>query len=308
MVFQPPSMGVAAQLGMGASSPVTEAYEFLSENLALDHELLRTEGLRGTRLHPAERVRLGRQLIGGTIVMQPTYAELVNLLPRIVSAAQAGAGLNTYTVSDTQPAAFAVSVDRGAKVFTYAGCRCGRATFRSGVGQPMELALEVEALSESQGNAGTFPSLTVSATPPFIYADAALTLGGATYQVHEWETTIDWHLKTDRFANNVSRTDLPSMDLTVTARFLVPFTSDTAALYDAGGGVSGVTGSVNLTYLGAGGGGAGVNLQFSYANLIFPARKSPTVAGRDEINLSLEAEARKSGSTAPLVVTLDSTP
>lgn len=320
MVFQPPSVGVAAQFGMNPTATLvpgaaTEAYEFLSENVATDREVVRTEGLRGTRLHPTERVRQGRQPIGGTVVMQPTYAELVNLLPRMIGAAQAGAGFNTYTVSDVVPVAFQVIIDRVAKVYTYVGCRVGRATFRSGPGRPLELSLEVEALQESIGNAGTFAALTVSPTAPFVFMDGTLTLGASVLQVMEFETTVDWHLKTDRYVNSTTRTDLPSLDLTVATRFTVPYTSDTTGFYDASawagggpGGTYGVAGNINFAYGGAGGGGAGVNLQLSFGNLVFPARKSPAVPNRDEIGLLLEGEARKVGATAPLSVVLDSTP
>lgn len=89
-------------------------------------------------------------------------------------------------------------------------------------------------------------------------------------------------------------------------KFTVPYTSDTVGLYD--GGVGGIAGNINFSYQGAGGGGAGVNLKFDFVNLVFPAAKSPAVASKDEVKLLLAGEARKSGSTAPLVVTLDSTP
>jgi hypothetical protein len=302
-------MGVLAQFGMNTDTTATpaaavEAYEFLSESLTTAREVVRTEGLRGTRLHPVERIRQGRQTPGGTVTLQPTYAELVNLLPRVVGANSSG----TYTVSDTVPVAFQTVIDRVAKVYTYTGCRVGKATFKCGVGQPLELALEIEALTESVANAGTFASLTVSATPPFVWTDGTLTLAGNAVQVMEFETTLDWHLKPDRFVNSLTRTDLPSMDLTVSTKFVVPYTSDTTGLYDGGGGVAGVTGNINFTYLGAGGGAAGVNVKLTYGNLVFPAEKSPAVGSKDEITLLLQGEARKTGSTAPLVVALDSTP
>lgn len=309
-----PSMGVLAKLGMKAdttSTPATadEAYEFLNENLAMSRGLIRTDGLRGTRLHPKERVRSGLKAFGGPIEMEPTYAELVALLPRIVAAASAQSGFNTYTVSDTVPVAFQIVVDRVAKVFTYLGCKVSKATFRSGTGQNLKLTLEIEALDHSIGNAGTFPVLTISATPPFVFSDAVLTLGGTTYQMMEWECTIDWHLKTDRYINSTTRTDLPSMDLSIEFKATLPYTSDTVGLYDAGGSdsVAGITGNVNFTYGGAGGGASGVNLKFDFANLIFPADKNPSVPSKDEVLLVLNGEARRSGTTSPLIVTLDST-
>jgi hypothetical protein len=291
---------------MSASGAADKEYEFVSENLALDQEHIYEPGIRGTRLKPAERLRDGRKTPGGTIVMHPTYAELVDLLPRIVSAASAQSGYNTYTVSDTQPAAYDVTVDRIAKVFRYTGCRTSRATFRGSPGRPLELTLEVEALTEVIGNAGTFPSLTISGTPPFVWHDGVVTIGGTTYQCFEWECTIDWMLKLDRFVNSQTRTDLPSMGLTITNRFTIPYTSTETALYNAG--VSGFAAIMEFTYLGAGGGAAGTNLKYEFAKVCFPARKSPIVASRDEVTMELSGEAYRSGSTAPLIVSLDSTP
>lgn len=318
-----PSIGVLANFGMNAnttSSPAaaTEAYEFLSENLTTAREVIRTEGLRGTRLHPVERIRQGRQTPGGDITMQPTYAELVNLLPRIIGAAVGGAGTNSYTISDTVPVAFQTVIDRIAKVFTYTGCRVGKAVFKSAPGQPLELAMTVQALAESIGNSGTFAALTVANNPPFIFEDGVLTLGGTTYQILDFETTIDWKLKEDRWVNSLTRTDLPSLDVQVLTKFTVPFTSDTAALYDASAWAQagspltyGITGNINFNAFGAGAGAAGVSLGLVFGNLVFPAEKSPNVAGRDEIGMVLSGEARRVGQSSPytscLVATLDAT-
>jgi hypothetical protein len=299
-----PSMGVVAHLGMDDSSTATEEYEFLSCGMGLDQEIQRTEGIRGTRLHPVERLRQGRKTPGGTITLEPVVGELANLLKRCIGAVST----ITYTVSDTQPAAFEVWVDKVAKVHRYTSCRVDRARFHAVVGKPLELTLEVEALTESIGNAASFPSLTPSLTAPYVLFDGVLTLAGSAVQVVEWECVVDWHLKKDRFVNSQTRTSLPSMDLTVSTRFVVPYTSDTTALYNGGDAVTGVTGNINFTVGGAGGGAAGTNLKFTYANLVFPAqRSSPIVASRDEILLTLAGEARKSSTTAPLAVECDVT-
>lgn len=306
-----PSVGVAAQLGMSTDTTATphaatEAYEFLSEGLASDREIVRTEGIRGTRLHDSSRIRQGRLTPGGSISLQPTYTELANLLPRIIGVAS---GI-TYTPSDTVPVAFQVIIDRVAKVFTYTGCRVNRARFHSAVGQPLGLDLEIEALNESIGNAGTFAAgLTISSAPPFVFFDGVLTLNGNAIQVMEWETVIDWHLKADRFVNSQTRTDLSSLDFTVQTKFSVPYTSDTTALYDQSTPALEIGGNINFTYLGAGGGAAGVNLKFTYGALAFAQKKSPTVPGRDEIMQVLVSESRNIvGGAAPVVVQLDSTP
>ncbi len=296
-----PSMGVLSHFGTADDTSATPTaatteYEFLTCGLGLQQEHVRTEGLRGTRLHPVERVRLGRRTPGGSVSMQPTYAEMVTLLPKIISANATG----VFTVSDTVPVAFQAMVDKIAKVATYTGCRTSKANFHAGVGQPLTLDWDIEALEESIANAGSFASLTISPTAPFVFTDGVLTIGSG-YQIMQASVALDWHLKMDRFVNSLTRTDLPSMDFSCQVQFTVPYTSDTVALYNSGGSVAGSAASLVFTY-------GSVSLTLSLANVLFPAARSPIVQSRDEITLQLTGEARKSGSTSPLIATLDSTP
>jgi hypothetical protein len=296
-----PSMGVLTQLGMNSStssstpSAASTAYEWLHADLSTDFEVIRNEGLRGTRLHPIERQRQGRRTPGGTIKMQPTYAELGTILTRTIGAASGA----VYSLSDTVPVAFQVIGDYVAKVITYIGCRTDKVVFHGGPGQPMEMDWSIEALDESVGNAGTFGSLTISGTPPYVFEDAVLTIASSTYQVHDFEISVDWHLKKDRWVNSLTRTDLPSMDLTVGVKFTLPWTSDTVALRT--GGVSGVTGDLTLTYL-------GTSTDFNFGGLIFPPKKTPVLAGRDELTLVLSGQAYSVAAATPMSITLDSTP
>ncbi len=295
-----PSMGVLSQLGFAAGGTAigsyTEAYEFLSENLTSEREIVRTDGIRGSRMHPLERIRLGRQTPGGTIVMEPTLVELANLLPRTIGANAA----NVYSVSDTVPVAFDVAIDRVAKVPIYAGCRCDKVTFRSSPGKPLEVSMDIEALTETIGAAGTFPTLTINATAPVIWSDCVISLAGAI-QCHDMEITVDWNLKKDRFVNSITRTDLPSQDVRVMAKFTVPYDSTTIGLFDGAAGVAGVACTATFTV-------GGTSLLFTMSKVCFPARKSPSVSSKDEITMVLDGEAYRAGSVTPLAITLDSTP
>lgn len=301
-----PNLGVDGKFGMAVDATATpatatERYELLSEGLATEREIIRTDGLRGSRMHPVSRIRQGRQTPSGTIAMEPTYAELVLMLTRLIGANAGG----TYTVSDTVPVYFQTIIDRVAKVYTYTGCKVDKGTIKFGQGTTVMLDMSIEACTESIGNANTFGAAAISATAPFIFADSTLTLGGTAYQVFDVEISIDWHLKKDRWVNSLTRTDLPSMDFTCMTKFTVPYTSDTVGLYD--GGIAGITGSLNVNFLGAGGGAAGVSMLCTFGNLVFPAAKSPTVGSKDEITLTLAGESRQTGATSPLVIVLDST-
>lgn len=284
-----PSMGYAGQLGMGPTATIAEAYEFKSEGLATERTVIHTAGMRGSRSQVIERVRQGTAAPGGPIVLEPSPTELRHLMPRVLGGAEAGAGPYTYALAETLTA-FWVQIDRVAKVFTYANCYVDKATFKAGEGQPLELTLEVEALTESVGAAGSFQAgLTIDAAPPFVFFDGVLTLGGSAIPMREVELVIDNLLKKDRFTNSQTRTALPAMDRVVTLRATVPFTADSAALYD--GGAAGVTSDLNFTN------GAHV-LHFLLQNVVFPAKKSPVVQRKDdEILMTLEGQVYHTGST-----------
>lgn len=301
-----PNVGVFAQLGMDPSSATsTEAYEFKSESLTSKRELIESIGMRGSRSRVIERLRQGTLTVGGQILLAPSPTELRKLLPRILGGNEsAGAGLYTYALAETLPT-FVTSIDRVAKVYSYTGCKVDKAIFRAAQGQVLDLELDVEALSESVGNAGTFASLTIDNTTPFVFFDGVLTLGGTAYQMMDVAITIDNFLKKDRFVNSQTRTDLPELDRSVTLECTVPYTSDTVGLYD--GGASGVTAIVKFNYGGSGSGGAGKSLKFTFGNVVFPANGTPAIGAKDEITLRLAGAARKTSTTPEVAVELDNT-
>jgi hypothetical protein len=298
-------MGYGVQLGMGSASPVTEAYEIKSESLAGERQILNTAGMRGSRSEVLERLRQGVMTIGGAIVLEPSPTELRALLPRILGGSEGSeVGYYTYALAETLPS-FYVAVHRvGGDLYTYTGCVVDSAVFRSVAGGPLELTLNIEALSEVVS--GSFPSLTIDAYPPFMHYDSTLTLNGSAVTALEVQLTIDNMLKKDRFVNSQNRTDLPPTGRKVTLRAVVPYTADTNALYD--GGVAGITSDLKWTFGGAGDGAAGKSLHFTLQKVVFPARKSPAVGNKgDEITLLLEGQVYKTGSTAEVSAKVDVT-
>jgi hypothetical protein len=241
--------------------------------------------------------------VGGQIVLEPSPTELSHLIPRILGGTVSGI---TYSLTETLPT-FVVSIDRVAKVYSYTGCKVDKAIFKSGPGQGLELTLDIEALTESIGNAGSFASLTIDAHPPFVFFDGVLTLASNPIQMQEFELTIDNMLKKDRFVNSQTRTDLPEIDRVVTLRCVVPYTSDTLSLYD--GGAAGVTADLKFSVGGSGDGSTGTSLHFLLQNVVFPARKSPVAQSKEqEITLLLEGQVYKTSSSAELQVKVDLTP
>lgn len=286
--------GYPGQLGISTSNPVDARFDFLSENLVCNEEFPDTGGLRGTRSHVIERVRAGLRRVGGTITMQPTAVEWAALLPWILGGTPSE---TTYPLADALTSRY-VTVDRVAKVFTYSGCFVDSATIRGSQGQPLQLTLNLVGSDETVGNAASFPSLTLDTTTnAFMFHDCVISVASTEYQSRDFEITINNHIDRERFFNSqvLSLTTSP-MDRHISSRFSLPY-GDAVAAYNTG--AAGVAVSVTAT-------NGAVSLAFSMAKVAFP-RRSPMVAGRQEIMLPLEGMAYRSGSTLELVTTLDST-
>lgn len=287
-------MGYASQLGIHSADPVTESFEFVSVGLRLLETVSPLHGIRGTRSAPKERSKVTRKDVAGPIVMDPTPIELARLLPRILGAAASG---TTFALAETVPE-FVVCVDEVTKVLTFAGCKCGRASFDATAGGPLRLTMDVVGKTRTVGNAGTFPSLTLDQTAnPFTLPELAVVVGGVTYEVDGFQCVVDNVLEV-LFNNSLTATKINASDRIITVSFRVPYV-DAAALI--GAGKDGLTTTATFTN-----GGSATSCLFSFVALEFPD-EDPVVDARGQLWLPINGVARKSGSTNELVVTLDST-
>lgn len=287
--------GYVGQLGISASNPVDARFDFLNESLACSEEFPDTGGLRGTRSHVVERVRQGIRRVGGGITMQPTAVEWAALLPWIQGANASG---TTYALADALQSRY-VTVDRGAKVFTYSACFVDSATIRASQGQPLQLSLNLVGSDETVANSGTFPALTLDTTTnAFMFHDCVISIGGVSYSSRNFEMTINNHVDRERFFNSqVLSTATQAMDRNISVGFSLPYGDATAAYATGASGVA-----VTATFT-----NGAVSLAFSLVKVCFP-RRSPTWPGRAEVMLPLQGLAYRSSSTLELVTTLDSTP
>ncbi|HEY5312080.1 MAG TPA: phage tail tube protein [Pirellulales bacterium] len=283
------SQGFQSQLGIDTVSPVTRGYEFENCQITKAGTIIDSSGIRGGRSHHSERTRQGNDSIAGVIELYPSPADLSHLLPLVLGGTPSG---TTYPLADGL-AAFYVTVDKVAGVYTYAGCKVDKATFSGVQGQAMKLSLEIAGQTETPAAAGSFPAVTLDNSAPLVFSDSTLTLLGISREVKQWTVTIDNSLEV-RFANSTSATAIMPKDRQVSLQCQNPFTSAEIDLY--GQALAGSSAALVLA-------GAGSSLAFNFATLQFPDR-GPVVPGREEITLTLSGIARKVGSTDELSVVL----
>lgn len=294
--------------GLDFQAPTAKAYEFISENLQASQALLDTMGIRGTRSQYYGRTRLGVRTVGGSIVMNPSPAELDDWLPRICGIAVNG---QTYSLGDTF-SAFGVYVDRVTNRFEYQDCYVTRATWRAQAGGMVEMTLDIIGGDETVGVSapGTAPTLTdTAAYEPLVFHDAcgAVNLPSiSASEIFDMEIMID-NVMDARFVNCVTTTSITATDRIVTLSVTVPYDSKHKDLYrlstQPGGDNRGDPGDITFT-------NGNVSTKFAFASLDGPD-VSPVVNGKNEIVLRLDYRARATNTASTSLecwIINDSTP
>jgi hypothetical protein len=279
----------------------TQPFVFVRESIGKRGSIVERQGLRGTRSHTSDDTRIGTYSVGGTLLLEPTPEDLAIWLPRILGGSPSG---TTYPLAESLPS-FDLMIDRVSKVFTYTGCKVARASFGGSQGGLLQLSLEIVGKTESVGAAGTFPSLTLQNTPPYIFSDLVLTLQSATREVRSFELSIDNALVRDRFMNSVTVTDIPEGDRVIRLRTTHGYTAGNTDLYEQA--LAGAAGTLVLTNSLGGAPPVGYQTTFTFGTLQVPSH-SPAVNGREEILLALDMIARKTSGSPELSVVHDSTP
>lgn len=284
------SMFHQAKLGTAASSPATEPFEYLSNTVGKRSEIVRRTGTRGTRSRNAADAVAGTYVVSGTLTLEPTPADLTIWLPRILGAVASG---TTFALAETLPTFYMIE-SKVADAHSWSGCKVNRATLTGTRGQPVQLALDIEALTESI--ADEFPTLTLAFDAPYILHDMTLTLAGSAREADGFELVIDNQLVVDRFMNSQTRISLPEGDRFITLRTNHPYAAANLDLYDQA--VAGAAGALTLA-------GSDSVTSFIFAKLQVPAEAPSSQPG--EIMLPLSMEALKSGDTNELIVVHDAT-
>ncbi|QDT41062.1 hypothetical protein Pan241w_11210 [Gimesia alba] len=291
-----PSVGTTTRIAIDTALPFDTSsipIEHVGQESLVEAQVIdETQGNTGTMEHISERTRLGQKRCSGSFQLACDRLALDTFLPLILGAAES---TNVFALADSIPE-FVMMVDRGQKVYTYSGCRVARATFSGSSGQMLMLNLDIEAETETQGNAGTFPAIATPTGSPWRLEDGVLTLQSATREFNEFSLTIENQLDTERFENSLTRIDIPLLDRVISLSTNHPWSSDNIDLIKQD--LAGAGGSLVFTNTEV----ATDILTFTLGTVQYPTR-TPGTAKAQTTRLPLEGMVRKVGSTASLVVT-----
>lgn len=288
------SWGTEAQLGFGAANPVTSQFEFTRITLQSKPQLVETEGVRGTRSRPAQQLTPGIIPIDGEYTLTPTPSELAILLPWILGGVATGTTPKTYPLAETLTTGVYCAIDRVQKVDVYSGVAVSKARFESREGENnLQLTLSLMALTETPGNAGTFPAIssTLPVDQPFTHQSAVLTANSLARNIFEVALEIDNKLA-PRFLNSQTAISLVPQDREIALEATTPFTADEYDLFTQAL-QPGVAGS--LVYV-----SGTTTLTFALASLL-TAIQRPAVPGRQEIKSTIPFKVRSTGVGGSIV-------
>lgn len=239
------SMSWATQCALDSVLPFdtsSKPLEIISSTLKQTASLIQSEGIRGTRSRNGARVKQGQKSVGGDLVMNPTPVELDNLLPYILGANES---TDVFAVADTLPT-FLVMLDRVQKLHTYAGLVVARAVFDFTANQLVRLTLTVNGTTETEANAGGFPSLTIDTGEAYVMHQGALTLHSSTREFNSARLTIDNGLNVF-FRNSQEAAAIVPGDRVVTLDVELPYDSNNLDIYTSQEAGTWASGTLVLT-------------------------------------------------------------
>lgn len=286
------ALGTNFKHGFGSTSTVDHFLEVISDTVKLTRPILHNAGMIGTRSQRAERAREGPRSVAGTISFNPDPVTLDAFLPYIMGGSESA---DVFALTDSLPS-FYWAADREVKVPVYSGCTVNRAVISASRGGYVQIDADIIGIDETVGNAASFPAISLDVTTaPYVFTDAAVTVGGTSYSVDQFSVTVDNQLEV-QFFNSLTATRINPTGREVSVSLTLPY-GDASAAY--GPAVTGVAVVITLT-------NGSKSLTLSMGSVQF-TKESAVANGRGEAFLILNGIARRSGSTLELVTTNDPT-
>lgn len=269
--------------------------EIISSTLKQTASLIQSDGIRGTRSRYGDRVKQGQKSVAGDLVLNPTPIELDTLLPYILGANES---TDVFAVADTLPS-FYVMLDRVQKLHTYAGLVVARAVFDFTANQLVRLTLSLVGTTETEANAGGFPSLTIDTGEAYVMHQGVLSLHSSNREFNSARLTID-NAPLVLYRNNQEASAITPGDRVVTLDVELPYDSSNYDIYTSQEAGTWASGSLTLT-------NGNQSLLFSMNSLRSEPGTPDIQARGQELVMPLSFRAYMTGSTREIQITNDST-
>jgi hypothetical protein len=296
---------LAMKEGTGNQDFATGAtgFPFFRESIKKLATIHHPDLITGTREEISERARYGPNVYGGWLLLALTPGHMATVYPWLLGADAVG---TTYALAETLQT-FSVLIDKVT----------GRHEFHDGVinraivhgvqhgpgGRPNWITVALQMLFQGYtgpASADAYPSLSLPVTGqyvPMTFEDGALTLAALARETKEFTLDINNYV-VQRYVNNLNPTTSCPHHRTVKLKTVHPYDDDTDDLY--GQALAGAAGSLVVT-------NGSVSITHTFGTLQVPD-DTPEVPGKVEIDLELNMDARRVGSTPSLSVTIDDTP
>lgn len=296
-----PDTPVASLFAIGEANPIVGGaatgalLDIIGESVRETVGWLDGNGLKGTRSRNIARTREGQKIVAGSFSLYPSSFDLSYLLRKLYGATPSG---TDYGFGETLSGCYIQKKfgASGNRVATFAGCVLSQGRFSSRAGEMLMAEFDVIGLTATMGS--TAPTVTLNtSTTQFTHSDSSssITINGSAYECFDFAVTINNAVQA-RQVNSRTATAVYATDRIVTVELTLG-SSDilTSTIIDQ-------TLPVNASYA-----ANNQSLIFDFAAVRF-TNLTPVIGDRDEIRYQLTGQAFKSGSTAEIVTTLDSTP
>jgi hypothetical protein len=190
----------------------------------------------GNRARPVELNRDAAYTVGGDISLNATPANLLYLLPYLTGDATSPF-INGDPSGGLLPT-FQVAIDKIAQAHSYSGLTVDRLSMSFTRGGFIDTVYSCEGIDEAIGvsaarSQAQLAALSTSLSPPFVFHDCVVTVGGSSYSFAQANLTIDNMLEKNQFfGGSQVRASLPTTDLQVGITLLVPYNATNKALYN----------------------------------------------------------------------------
>lgn len=281
----------------GTFSGTSTTWDFISDTVAKNEQILVGEGLRGYRQRQINAERAGLYDVAGQLTCNPSIGFLSYWLPYVM-----GSGTSTAPTFAAAVPAFDMIADRADGVYKYTGCKINRFELKFASGQLATCTMDVIGKTEtavSWAGAALGSSMLYD---PLQSAECQFETTGGVRAVEELSFGISNGLAPKR-RMNLTVQDILEGDREVFLRGKATMDSaELGALYDIGGSPdNGVILTLTNTQ-----GLSTVSATFTFSRVRFPSRTG--IPEGEEFMLPFDALCRGVAAGVEFTASLDITP